>query len=399
MQAESVALALFLCSLLGVLTSTILLPLLGMARASLAPRSVEKRRHRPTVTILIPAHNEEKVICEKISNCLAINYPLQLMQILIASNGSDDLTVPLAQMFEGVDPKVDVLELETAGKSQALNRAFQDIESEIVVFTDADSLLDRNSIAYMVDNFHDSAVGAVAGDCRCRRNPDRETSECVFLNYDRWLGRVLSRSGNATSATGQLFALRRSLLHEVPQGVTDDFFLSTSAPLNSRRLVFEPLAVAYGPILDPRGEYRRKLRLITRSLRSVWERRALLNPSRYGFYSLQLWLHKVLRRLLFVPLTGLLLSTTYLAPTNEFFFYVTVGIWCFVAMGVVGCLFPGLVPRLPGLGIPAYLLRWNWAALTAVLNLLRRRKIDSREAQRTTGIKTEKQPDKETQHD
>jgi hypothetical protein len=149
-------------------------------------------------------------------------------------------------------------------------------------------------------------VGAVAGDFRYVASDGAGRGERSYWTLDRGWRWLESRAGSVTAATGQLYAIRRALATPVPDGVTDDFHLSTGAVDAGRRLWFEPGAVAHGPVAaSTEAEFRRKVRLIGRGFASVWSRRRLLDPRRTGFYALQLLTHKVLRRLVGLPLVAL----------------------------------------------------------------------------------------------
>src|SRR5262245_3394295 len=150
----------------------------------------------------------------------------------------------------------------------------------------------------------------------------------------RWLE---SRAGSATSATGQLYAIRRALCSRVPDGVTDDFYLSTGAVAAGKRLWFEPRAVATGAVAAaPDAEFRRKVRLIGRGFASVWQRRNLLDPRHTGFYAAQLLTHKILRRLVGVPLVVLAVAAPLLASVNPIYAIAAVGEWVFHGLALAG---------------------------------------------------------------
>jgi cellulose synthase/poly-beta-1,6-N-acetylglucosamine synthase-like glycosyltransferase len=159
-------------------------------------------------------------------------------------------------------------------------------------------------------------VGAAAGDYRHATAGVETAGEQLYWNYDRELKRLQSRTGSLTAVSGGLYAVRRELFVPPPVGVTDDFFIAAQVALAHRRIVFAPDAVGYGPPVEaPAAEFRRKVRVISRGLRAVWFTRDLLNPMVYGFYAVQLLSHKVLRRLMVLPLIGLLVSSLVLWPT------------------------------------------------------------------------------------
>lgn len=374
---------LFWGSLAFVLAPTVLLPALTMVRAVSIPRPVHSGAVRPGVSLVICAHNEADVIEAKLRNCLQLSYPKAQMEIIVASDGSEDRTVEIAQQF--TSQGVIVLDLPRNGKNQTLNSAVAVATQAVLVFTDADSLLEPAALSFLVAPLADSSVGAVGGDYRYRSSDNEEKGERSYWNMDRWLKASQSVSGSMTSATGQLFALRRSLYRLVPEGVTDDFFLSTQAQRAHLRLVFQPLAVSTGPIADPAGEFHRKVRITTRGLNSIRHQRTLLNPFRFGYFSIQLLLHKVLRRFLFLPLSFFFFSAVLLANHGPAHRAVAITLAALGALAMLGLLLTRTsLGRAKIFALPAFFVRWNVAAVLGIANLLSKDRIDRWTARRTS---------------
>ena len=163
-----------------------------------------------------------------------------------------------------------------------------------------------------------SAIGAAGGDFRYAGSGGE--GERAYWSFDRIWKRLLCRAGSMTSATGQIYAIRADLFEPVPDGVTDDFFVSTAAIASGKRLWFAEDAVATGPVAQSvRTEFRRKVRVAARGVASVWARRSLLDPRRHGFYALQLFTHKLLRRALGVPVAVAFFSALALAPGDLYY--------------------------------------------------------------------------------
>ena len=199
-----------------------------------------------------------------------------------------------------------MLDLPRTGKAGALNTAVERATGEILVFSDANSMFAPDALARLAAPFADPSVGGVAGDQRYL--PDDgdggvAKGERGYWDLDRAIKQAESAAGNVISATGAIYAVRRSLFGPVPDGVTDDFATSTAVIAQGHRLVFAPDAVAYEPVgAAAEIEYGRKVRVMTRGLNGVVLRRGLLDPRRHGFYAVQLFSHKVLRRLMAIPL-------------------------------------------------------------------------------------------------
>lgn len=300
-------------------TSTIVLahtylgfPAAVLIRARLRPRPHLEGPVTPTVTVIIAAHDEAAAIGRKVRSVLDSDYPAEAIDVIVVSDGSTDTTVHEVRAVE--DPRLRVVALGRVGKAAALNAGIERAHGEIVVFSDANSRFGHDTLRCLVRPFADPAVGGVAGDQRYL--PPGATPEATmqgerwYWDLDRILKRAESTGGNVIGATGALYAVRRDLVSTVPEGVTDDFYQSTGVIARGRRLVFAPDAVVHEPLAGSADlEYRRKVRVMTRGLRAVADRRALLDPRRHGFYAYQLANHKVLRRLMALPLGALLLAS------------------------------------------------------------------------------------------
>ncbi|WP_161668738.1 glycosyltransferase family 2 protein [Kallotenue papyrolyticum] len=289
---------------IGLLTYTYIgFPLITIVRGLLHPRRVRRDpTWTPKVSLIIAAYNEAAVIQRKLDNTFALDYPSDRLEVIVASDGSDDGTPDLARRYPA---RVTVLDLPRQGKNLTLNAAVAVATGDILVFSDADSMLQADALRWLVAPFADPSVGGVGGDYRYDGVRAVNQGERTYWDFDRLLKRLQSRSGSMTSAGGQLYAIRRQLYRPIPPGVTDDFFVSVQVPVARQRLIFEPRAIARGPIAaSPRAEFRRKVRVMTAGLRGVWAVRQALHPGRYGFFAIQLASHKVLRRLMVVPLLG-----------------------------------------------------------------------------------------------
>jgi len=234
----------------------------------------------------------------------------------------------------------------------------------------------------------DPNVGGVAGDQRyMKKNKTKNAGvgERTYWNFDRLMKQFESRSGNTISATGAIYAIRRSLFQTVQEGVTDDFFTSTAVIAQGYRLVFAPNAVAYEPVATASStEFGRKVRVITRGLRAVLHSRSqLLNPFRYGFYAIQLFSHKVLRRLVVYPIVLLFFVTPFLWKTGFFYQLAMVGQLAFYGLALLGLLLDHTPFRkLKFFSIPFYFCLVYAAAFIASLNILRGRQIKRWEPKR-----------------
>jgi cellulose synthase/poly-beta-1,6-N-acetylglucosamine synthase-like glycosyltransferase len=371
-------------------------PLLVFLRGLVLPRPYRTEDVTPSLTVLVAAHNEAASLGSKIDNLLALDYPSDRLEIVIASDGSDDGTNEIvAEAVRGTPERVKLLPLPRVGKAAALEAGAAAASGEILVLSDANSMYAPDAVRRLVRPLADPAVGGAAGDQRYLTDPSAEgvaAGERGYWSFDRLLKRAATRAGSVVSATGAIYALRRSLFPaHIPSDVTDDFFISTGVVSQGKRLVFVPDAVAYEPVAPSAGiEFGRKVRVMTRGLRGVVARRELLNPFRHGFYAIQLFSHKVLRRLLAVPLALLLVTSFLLWQDGPAFRAVAIAQAALYGAGVLGILLGrrGL-GRSRLLALPAFLCLANAASLVAVLNVLRGRRIERWEPERRGGHRSD----------
>jgi len=364
----------------------VLFPGLVLLRARLRPRPHLSAPITPPVSVIVAARNEARSIPAKLDNLVNLDYPQDRLQVVVAADGCDDDTASAARSRG--DGRIRVVSLPRVGKARALNAAVGVATGEILVFSDANSLYARDALRALVAPFADSDVGAVAGDQRYLADHAEAaiaTGERLYWDLDRAIKRAESRGGNAVSATGAIYAVRRELFSQVPPGVTDDFATSTAVIARGKRLVFAPEAIAFEPVArSGRDEFARKVRVMTRGLNAVVARHELLDPRRYGFYALQLLSHKVLRRLMALPLAALALSAAVEARRSRAFRALA------AAQGILyGVGTTGLFLRRSGgwrsrvVALPAYFCLVNGASLAALWNVLRRREIDRWEPRRS----------------
>ncbi len=363
-------------------------PLFVLARGWLVRRplsTTEANTYRPKVTLIVAAYNERASIGDKLRNLCQLRYPAGKLEILVASDGSHDGTNELVSEF--ADQGITLLALPRRGKAATLNAAVARSTGEILVFSDANSMYRPDAIEQLVAPMADPTVGGVAGNQVYSKGKNEGMTgegERWYWNFDRLLKFSQSRSGSVISATGAIYAIRRDLFRQVPEGVTDDFVTSTRVIQQGHRLVFAPDAVAVEPVASStKTEFGRKVRVITRGLRGVLEMRSLLNPLRYGSYSVDLVSHKVLRRLVAIPLLALFLSSLCLANTHSFYAMMAMIQAMFYGLALTGALLTSTRwGRSRLFTIPFFFCMVNLAAIMAVLELIRGRKVVLWEPQR-----------------
>lgn len=376
---------LFWSALALIIYTYLIFPILVLLRGVLGQNPYRSAAITPSISLIIAAYNEADGIAAKLDNVLALDYPPGQLEVLVASDGSTDGTDAIVQGY--AERGIQLLSLPRGGKAVALNAAVARATGEILVFSDANSIYAPDALRALVAPFADAEVGGVAGN-QCYLPEKQSTTnagERSYWGFDRMLKQFQSRAGNVISATGAIYAIRRALFQPAPDGVTDDFAISTGVIAQGYRLVFAPDAIAYEPAsASQSGEFGRKVRIITRGLRAVLLRRQLLNPFQHGFYALQLFSHKVLRRLVVLPLLLLLLVSPLLWTRGIFYRVATLTQLLFY-----GCAAIGVALGKTRLGqhklftLPAFFCMVNTAALLAAINIVRGRRIVRWEPQRT----------------
>lgn len=250
----------------------------------------------PEVTLFIAAYNEEDIVASKMENCRALYYPDDKLKIVWITDGSNDRTNELLKQY----PEVTTLfQPERRGKTAALNRGIQYVKTPYVIFTDANTMLNKEAIREIVRQFSDPKVGCVAGEKRVETATAQGATagEGIYWKYESALKALDYRLYSAVGAAGELFAVRTELFEQMPSDtLLDDFILSLRIAQKGYKIAYCKEAYATETAsLNMKEEEKRKIRIAAGGLQSVWRLRDLLNIFRYGTLSFQYVSHRVLR--------------------------------------------------------------------------------------------------------
>ncbi len=259
------------------------------------------RRHReeqiePTVTLLIPAHNEAGVIREKIENSLSLDYPAENLQIRVVSDGSDDGTDDIVREYGSRRVELQRVEVR-GGKPNALNLAAPEARGEILLLCDANTMFARNAVRRLVCHFADEQVGAVTGDVRLTSaDVGYGEGESLFYRLERFIQRCETRWWTVIGVDGGMYALRRELyVPNRPDTLIDDFVIAMNVARAGRRVVYDPQAVATEDAVEDRAqEFRRRTRTTAGGFQTFFEGRGRPRWNQPGLWWGYLS-HKVLR--------------------------------------------------------------------------------------------------------
>jgi biofilm PGA synthesis N-glycosyltransferase PgaC len=235
-------------------------PLLLAMYARLFPRRITKHPAARRVSVIVPVRNGVRWIEAKVQSILASNYPAELLDVLVVSDGSNDGTNELIELYP--DSRVRLFALPSGGKAVAVSHGLENATGEIVVLTDVRQMFDREAIARLVACFADEAVGVVTGELVIRAGSSREEFNTgLYWRYEKWIRRNLSRIDAMPGATGCIYAIRRELAAAIPAGtLLDDVYLPLRAVFKGFRIYFEDAAKAYDVPASLELEFWRKVR-------------------------------------------------------------------------------------------------------------------------------------------
>jgi len=338
----------------------------------------------PAVTLLIAAHNEQEVIAGKLDNSLALDYPRQKLQIVVAADGSDDGTPGIVRSYGGRGVELSFIPARQ-GKMAAINRAMSAARGEIVVFSDANNMYAPDMLRQLVAPFADPGVGAVTGAKVILKSDDAlGESEGLYWRYESFIKRQETRLGSCTGAAGEVFAIRRNLFRPPPAGViNDDFVLAMQVVRSGYRVVYAPGARSFERAsTSAQDEIVRRTRIIAGRYQAIAMAPRLL-PLKRPLAVWQVVSHKFLRPLVPFFMAGAmmasLLSVAWPAQGSApgWLILAFPANWLALALQAVFYGLAGLGRRLShrgGLGrllyLPTFLLDSNLAAVIGLYRFL-----------------------------
>lgn len=341
----------------------------------LKDRQEYRQAYEPPVTLVIPAYNEEDYIKEKALNSLALNYPRHKLRILFITDGSDDGTYEILKGIKGIEV---THENRRAGKAAAENRAMSFVQTPIVVFCDANTMLNKDCILKLVRHYEDPRVGAVAGEKKIISKTTDNASgagEGLYWKYESALKKWDSELYTVVGAAGELISFRSDLVEELEEDtILDDFMQSLRICEKGYRVIYEPEAYAMETASENVGEeLKRKIRIAAGGWQSMSRLSSLLNPFKQFILTFQYVSHRVLRwSLSAFALPLIFLLNLYLA-TEEGSYYKFVMILqvCFYLMATIGWSLENRNIRLKLLFVPYYFLMMNYAVFAGFFRWLR----------------------------
>ncbi|PYS70206.1 MAG: glycosyltransferase family 2 protein [Acidobacteria bacterium] len=348
-------------------------PLLIALVSMLRPRRVQRANYAPAVTMIITAYNEEHALAAKLENTLALDYPRELLEVMVASDCSTDRTDEIARAFA----KNGVLlhrQTQRLGKTAAQNAAVAKAHGDIILFSDATSLYAPDVLQKMLPNFADESVGCVGGRLVYVDPGDTHVGRGAksYWNYETFLKRHKSRACSLIGVSGCLYAVRRAAYVPLYHDACSDFIIATKMIEQGLRTIYEPDAVCTEETNRQHdNELRMRVRIIAQTFTDLWRHRAMLNPLRSGLYGIQLLSHKVMRYFVPLFLIALFAAAAVLSgvsvPYRMLFVAQSIG----YVGGAMSWLLENLGVRSRLLALPHYFVLANVASLIAMFKFLR----------------------------
>lgn len=324
----------------------------------------------PSLTLVVAAYNEEDLIVEKIHNTLALNYPADKLSLLFITDGSNDKTPDLITLY----PQIKLMHSSARnGKIHAIHRAMHEVNSEVVVFTDANTFLNKDALLLIARHYADPKVGAVSGEKRVMQDAvsDATAGEGFYWKYESTLKKWDSELYSVVGAAGELFSVRRSLYQQVESDtILDDFMISMLIAQQGYRIIYEPDAYASELSSDNiKEELKRKIRIAAGGIQSVLRLEKLFFPFSFPLLWFQYISHRVLRWTVtpFLMILVFILNVLICFQSgNVIYWLIMAGQLLFYGAAFAGWMLEKKKIKVKALFVPYYFCVMNYAVIAGI---------------------------------
>ncbi len=359
-------LSILLCAFSYFIYPLILMSIPVRKSANVSQGNKELKR----ISLIITAHNEEARIQEKLANTLEIDYPIELLEIVIASDCSTDKTDEIVASYSQQGVRL-VRADERKGKEYAQLCAIREASGNILVFSDVATQIEPNALNLLARYFDDPLVGAVSSEDRFVSQDGSIAGEGAYVKYEMWLRRLESQRAGLVGLSGSFFAARREVCEAWDIASPSDFNTALNCAKQGLIAISVPDVVGiYSDVKDPDLEYRRKLRTIIRGITAISRHPVVLNPFKMGLFSFQVWSHKILRWSVPWFMALLLLVSLVLCVQHWFFGVALLAQLGFYVLVITGYLSSEL-RALTIIKIPYFFVQVNLAIASATVMFLR----------------------------
>lgn len=346
---------------------------------TLSNKKNQNSTYEPDVTLFVAAYNEIEFVDKKVNNSFSLDYPKEKLHHIWITDGSNDGTPEALNKYDNI---IVYHNVDRKGKIGAINRGMNFVKTPIVIFSDANSMLNKQSIRHIVSEFQNSVVGCVAGEKRIiTKDKDNAVNagEGIYWKYESFIKKCESKINSAIGAVGELFAIRTELYNEIEHDtILDDFIISLRIAQKGYNIKYAPKAfAAEGASINIHEELKRKTRIAYGGFQAITRLKGLLNPFRKPLLTFQYLSHKVIRWTL-VPISILLLFFTNLyIATNEnwngfytIIFYLQILFYLFVISGAV---LQSKKTKLKLFFAPYYLFIMNLSEIMGLIRFVRKK--------------------------
>lgn len=300
-------------------------------------------RYFPMVSMVITAYNEERIIEQKINNCLEIDYPKDKFEAIIVSDGSTDKTNNIVRHYENSGIIKLITYKHRSGKTGVLNKTIPHAKGEIILLSDANTLYRRDAVRKLVRHFTDKAIGCVCGRLEIKRPHGSTSQDNLYWKYETLLKYLENKLGGVLGANGGIYAIRKELFTPIPNTtIIDDFVIPMKIKEIGYKVIYDHEAIATEETaIDNRAEFGRRIRIGAGNFQSIALTKKLLNPRR-GFVAFSFWSHKIIRWLVpffmiftFISNLSIIMEVQSLATFYGFTFVLQIA---FYTMALIGFL-------------------------------------------------------------
>lgn len=370
----------------------ILYILVKIKKLILKPNVLLSSNYFPTVTLLIAAYNEENYIQEKINNCLEIEYPQDKLKIIFVTDGSTDATPNIISRYSNIQLFHTP---ERNGKMAAIKRVMPSVQTEIVVFTDANTYLNKEAISELVKHYQNEKVGAVAGEKKILVETAADASsagEGFYWKYESILKKWDYQLYSNVGAAGELFSIRKNLYQPVEtDSIIDDHMIAMRIAERGYIIAYEPNAYAMETAsANTKEELKRKIRIAAGGMQSIIRLKKSANPFHNPIFTFQYISHRVLRWTItpFLLIAAFILNITIVSKYQiPLYILLLICQMLFYSLAILGYYFEQKHIKIKIFFIPYYFCMMNYAVIAGIIRYFRKNQSAAWEKSQRKNIK------------
>jgi biofilm PGA synthesis N-glycosyltransferase PgaC len=349
---------------------------------NLAKQAFKKNKKYPIsrklpVTLIITACNEEDVLEQKIENTLALDYPADKLKIIFITDGSSDGSVNIINKYSAITL---LHQYERRGKLAAIKRAMNFVETPVVIFSDANTMLNKESIYQIARHYSDPNIGGVAGEKKILLNSKVSAvgqAEGLYWQYESLMKKLDANFNTAVGAAGELFSIRTELFREIEDEVIlDDFMISMQVCLQGYKISYEPKAFAIeSPSVSLFEEEKRKIRIAAGAYQSIGYLWQSLNVFKFPLLCFQFFSRRILRWIASPMMLIVLFFSNFIIvnkpPDTYLYLILLFAQLAFYLLAFIGWLFISSGRRAGIVSIPFYFVFMNYCLLKGFIKFLK----------------------------